>query len=81
MASATEQKQKDLSTAITQIERAYGKGAIMRMGLDGAKVSLALPSDWIDNHPLTIADLEAEILMLQPTGLQLELTRSGHASA
>ncbi len=35
-----EQKQKALSTAITQIERAYGKGSIMRMGIDGAKVSL-----------------------------------------
>ena len=27
-----EQKKKDLSNALTQIERAYGKGAIMRMG-------------------------------------------------
>jgi recombination protein RecA len=35
-----EQKQKALSTAITQIERSYGKGAIMRMGADGAKVSI-----------------------------------------
>jgi len=51
-----------------------------RIALDGAQVSLALPSDWIDNHPLTIADLEAEVQMLQPTGLQLELSRSGHAS-
>ncbi|MEQ9570325.1 MAG: recombinase RecA [Longimicrobiales bacterium] len=40
MASATEQKQKDLSTAISQIERAYGKGAIMMMGAEGAKVSI-----------------------------------------
>ena len=40
MASATDQKQKDLSTAINQIERAYGKGAIMRMGTDGAKVHI-----------------------------------------
>ncbi len=35
-----EQKQKALSTAITQIERSYGKGAIMRMGADGAKVHI-----------------------------------------
>jgi recombination protein RecA len=35
-----EQKQKALNTAITQIERAYGKGSIMRMGIDGAKVAL-----------------------------------------
>ncbi|MEK9502302.1 recombinase RecA [Gaopeijia maritima] len=40
MASATDQKEKDLSTALNQIERAYGKGAIMRMGIDGAKVSI-----------------------------------------
>jgi exopolyphosphatase/guanosine-5'-triphosphate,3'-diphosphate pyrophosphatase len=57
-------------------------GAIPDVGveLDGSRVSLALPSDWIDNHPLTIADLEAEIQMLQPTGLQLELTRSSHVA-
>jgi recombination protein RecA len=29
-----EKKQKDLSNALTQIERAYGKGAIMRMGAE-----------------------------------------------
>ena len=57
-------------------------GAIPDVGveLEGSRVSLALPSDWIDNHPLTIADLEAEIQMLQPTGLQLELTRSSHVA-
>ena len=45
MAEATEQKQKALSTAITQIERAYGKGAIMRMGIDGPKVAIeAIPT-------------------------------------
>ena len=35
---ATDQKQKALTTAISQIERSYGKGAIMRMGTEGAKV-------------------------------------------
>ena len=35
---ATDQKQKALTTAISQIERSYGKGAIMRMGAEGAKV-------------------------------------------
>ncbi len=39
-ANVSEQKEKALSTAITQIERSYGKGAIMRMGLDGAKVAI-----------------------------------------
>jgi len=33
-----DQKQKSLSTALSQIERSYGKGAIMRMGADGTKV-------------------------------------------
>jgi recombination protein RecA len=35
-----EQKHKALSTALSQIERSYGKGAIMRMGADGAKVHI-----------------------------------------
>ncbi len=35
-----EQKDKALETAISQIERSYGKGAIMRMGLDGARVKI-----------------------------------------
>ena len=33
-----DQKQKAVTTAITQIERSYGKGSIMRMGSDGFKV-------------------------------------------
>ena len=47
-----DQKDKALQTAISQIERSYGKGAIMRMGLDGAKVKIdaistgALNLDW-----------------------------------
>ena len=35
-----EQKQKAINTAITQIERSYGKGAIRRMGAEGAKISI-----------------------------------------
>ncbi len=34
-------KQKALSVAIGQIEKAYGKGSIMRMGVNGAKVKVA----------------------------------------
>jgi recombination protein RecA len=34
------QKQKALDTAINQIERSYGKGAIMRMGAEGAKTQI-----------------------------------------
>lgn len=44
-AELTEQKKKDLATALTQIERAHGKGAIMRMGADGARVQIeAIPT-------------------------------------
>ncbi len=35
-----DQRKKDLATALTQIERAYGKGAIMRLGVEGARVQL-----------------------------------------
>ncbi|HSG08299.1 MAG TPA: recombinase RecA [Longimicrobiales bacterium] len=34
------QRDKALTTAITQIERSYGKGSIMRMGIDGPKVGI-----------------------------------------
>ena len=34
------QKEKALATAVTQIERSYGKGAIMRMGSDGAALQI-----------------------------------------
>ncbi|MFS8637647.1 MAG: recombinase RecA [Gemmatimonadota bacterium] len=34
----SEEKRKALSVAIAQIERAHGKGSIMRMGADGARV-------------------------------------------
>jgi recombination protein RecA len=36
----TEQKKKDLASALTHIERSFGKGAIMRMGIDGARVHI-----------------------------------------
>jgi len=40
-----DQKEKALDTAITQIERSYGKGAIMRMGEDGFAVAIeAIPT-------------------------------------
>jgi len=40
MAKDDAQKEKDLKTALTQIERAYGKGAIMRMGVDGPRAEV-----------------------------------------
>jgi recombination protein RecA len=45
----TEDKRKALGMAIAQIERAYGKGSIMRMGVDGARVQLeAIPTGAIN---------------------------------
>jgi recombination protein RecA len=41
MAKADAQKEKDLNTALKQIERAHGKGAIMRMGVDGPRAEVA----------------------------------------
>jgi recombination protein RecA len=40
-AQLTKEKEKALNVAIQQIERAYGKGSIMRMGTDGAKIEVA----------------------------------------
>jgi recombination protein RecA len=39
-AEISAQKKKDLDTALNQIERAHGKGAIMRMGVDGARIQV-----------------------------------------
>ena len=39
-AELSEQKERALTTAIGQIERSFGKGAIMRMCADGAKVRI-----------------------------------------
>jgi exopolyphosphatase/guanosine-5'-triphosphate,3'-diphosphate pyrophosphatase len=57
-------------------------GAIpeVTVGLQGARVDLVLPADWMENHPLTVADLETEIQVLQTTGLQLQLSYTGHES-
>ena len=40
MASSADNKEKDLNTAITQIERSFGKGAIMKMGAGGVKLTI-----------------------------------------
>ena len=37
---SNDKKQKALNTAISQIERSYGKGSIMKMGADGFKVEI-----------------------------------------
>jgi recombination protein RecA len=41
MAELTKEKEKALNVAIQQIERAYGKGSIMRMGEEGARTEVA----------------------------------------
>lgn len=53
-AELSDKKQKALDTAINQIERSYGKGAIMRMGADGAKVQ-------IESIPTGALNLDAAI--------------------
>lgn len=45
----TEQKQKALDTALTQIERSFGKGSIMRMGADSFRSHIeAIPTGAIN---------------------------------
>lgn len=49
--------------------------------LDHARVRLILPPVWMDNHPLTMNDLEYEVSALQSIGLQLELSHPDHEPA
>ncbi|MGA9573146.1 MAG: Ppx/GppA phosphatase family protein [Lysobacterales bacterium] len=51
------------------------------ISLEDNRVVLVLPADWMENHPLTVADLETEIETLQTTGLKLELHYMDHESA
>jgi exopolyphosphatase/guanosine-5'-triphosphate,3'-diphosphate pyrophosphatase len=46
--------------------------------LEADKVCLTLSANWMENHPLTMADLEYEQQVLQPIGLQLEMVRTNH---
>jgi len=48
--------------------------------LEGLRVSLFLPSEWMQNHPLTIDDLEYERLELRLIKLQLEVNYVDHES-
>ena len=48
------------------------------IALDAKKVRLALPISWMENHPLTIADLEYEEQALQMLGLQLFIDFINH---
>ena len=74
----SDQKQKALDTALTQIERAHGKGSIMRMGADGALVQIesiatgalnldaAIGQDWgfesVSHGTQMIANNSAQVL-------------------
>ena len=49
--------------------------------LKDPRVRLVLPVVWMENHPLTINDLENETQALQSIGLQLELAHPHHAPA
>jgi len=46
--------------------------------LNTSGVHLALPTSWMENHPLTIADLEYEERALQAIGIQLEIVYIEH---
>ena len=46
--------------------------------LDASRVCLTLSASWMQNHPLTIADLEYEETALQILGLQLEIVYNHH---
>ena len=49
-----------------------------RITLSGTSVHLSLSADWMENHPLTVADLEFEESALHTIGLQLEINYTGH---
>lgn len=53
----------------------------IKMTLQSDRVQLSLPVDWVNNHPLTIADLEYEESVLQSIGLQLDFTTASHEQA
>jgi len=53
----------------------------IKIKLDVAGVRLVLSAVWMENHPLTIADLEYETQALQTIGLQLEINYTDHEAA
>jgi exopolyphosphatase/guanosine-5'-triphosphate,3'-diphosphate pyrophosphatase len=48
------------------------------ISLDASRAHLSLSRDWMENHPLTVADLEYEEQALQALGLQLKITINDH---
>jgi len=53
----------------------------IEINLDVSQVLLTLPANWMENHPLTIADLEYEEQALQTIGLQLKVVYTDHEPA
>ena len=51
------------------------------IALDGARVRLSLSSSWMENHPLTVEDLEYEEGALQTIGLYLAIDYSDNEPA
>jgi exopolyphosphatase/guanosine-5'-triphosphate,3'-diphosphate pyrophosphatase len=49
-----------------------------RITLEDPGVQLTLSRDWMENHPLTIADLEDEERILRTIGLQLNINFTDH---
>jgi exopolyphosphatase/guanosine-5'-triphosphate,3'-diphosphate pyrophosphatase len=46
---------------------------LFKIRMNDSRVCLALPAEWMDNHPLTMADLEYEQTALQTLGFRLEI--------
>ena len=40
-------------------------------------MKITFPDGWLDNNPLTLADLDREIQYLRPTGYRLEVDFAG----
>ena len=58
------------------LHRSRAKMTIPRMTITASKnkLELTFPTDWFDDHPLTLADLENEIELLDSTGVTLEIS-------
>ena len=50
----------------------------IKITLETPEVRLLLSTHWMENHPLTVADLEYEEKALQTTGLQLGIEYTDH---
>lgn len=46
----------------------------IHLRVNGKKIKLALPADWLEKNPLTSADLEAEVRHLHEIGYSLEVS-------